>query len=106
MKNVMYTIGGLIGIGLLIFALQVTGMVSKSFFGKWDEQIRHDIQKESQAYRDGMMRNLGQMMVQYSNSDVGGKEAIKAAVRQQYSQVDTSEYPAYLKNFLSDVGVY
>ncbi len=100
--------GGLLAVALIIglnFALASMGMISKSFFGKWNEQIRYDITKESAAYRDGMQRNLSQMQTDYLAADGAGKTAIQAAIKHQYSQTDTSEYPAYLKSFLAQMGL-
>jgi len=89
-----------------MFALQSMGMVSKEFFGKWSESIRYDIQKESQAHRDGLQRNLMAMQTDYLAADAAGKSAIIAAVKHQYSQADTSEFPAHLKDFLRTAGIY
>lgn len=103
-------IGGIIGAIILViglnFGLASLGMISKSFFGKWAEEIRYDITKESAAYRDGMQRNLMQLQTDYLSADGAGKAAIKAAIKHQYSQTDVSEYPAHLKTFLASVGIY
>lgn len=101
-------LGGLAAVALFFavnFALASMGMISKSFFGKWNEEIRYDITKESAAYRDGMQRNLSQLQTQYNAADTAGKLGIKSAVRHQYSQTDTSEYPAYLQTFLAQMGL-
>tara|TARA_R110000851_G_scaffold59347_1_gene137341 strand:- start:953 stop:1273 length:321 start_codon:yes stop_codon:yes gene_type:complete len=90
---------------VLLFALNSMGMVSKGFFGKWNEEIRYDITKESAAYRDGMQRNLSQMQTDYNSADSSGKIGIRQAVRHQYSQTDTAEYPAYLQTFLTQMGL-
>lgn len=100
--------GGIAAVILFLaitFGLGSMGMISKSFFGKWGEEIRYDITKESAAYRDGMQRNLSQMQTDYNSADTAGKIGIKQAVRHQYSQTDTAEYPAYLKSFLAEMGI-
>lgn len=99
-------IGAFILILVVMFGLSSLGMVSKSFFGTWNEQIRYDIHKESQTYRDGMQRNLSQLLIDYRKADPAGQAAIKATVRHQYSQTDTSSYPAHLKDFLRETGAY
>jgi len=105
MKQVFLWIGGIILFFAILFILNVGGMYSKSFFGKWNEEIRYDIQKESQAHRDGLQRNLASMQTDYLNADSAGKAVIEAAVRHQYSQVDTSEFPPHLQQFLNQVGM-
>lgn len=104
------SVGWYIVLGLIIliptmFALNYAGMLGKSFFGTWNEQIRYEIQKESQAHRDGLQRNLSQLMIQYNAADSTGKTGIRATVMHQYSQADTSEYPAHLQTFLAQMGL-
>ena len=106
LKIVGIFVAGFIAIIALNFGLASLGMISKSFFGKWGEEIRYDITKESAAYRDGMQRNLMQLQTDYLSADGAGKTAIKAAIKHQYSQTDVSEYPDHLKTFLASVGIY
>lgn len=101
----LYWALGVIAFFATLFVLNVGGMYSKSFFGTWNEEIRYDIQKESQAHRDGLQRNLSQLMIQHGSADSAGKVGIRATVRHQYSQADTAEYPAHLKSFLSQMGM-
>lgn len=108
-KIIGYSIAGLAAFMLLIFVLQSAGMISYNFFGKWQEEIRHDIQTESTTYRLGLQRNLDQMYIQYNGADSAGKAGIIASVKHQYSQVSSdqiAEYPQYLKDFLRTAGVY
>lgn len=94
-------IASIVGLGLLSWG----GLHWSGFLAKQREGIRYDIIKESQAHRDGMQRNLMQMQTDYLSADTAGKAAISAAVRHQYSQADTSEYPAHLQTFLRDMGI-
>lgn len=106
MKAILAWIAGIVALFGIIFGLNVMGMFSKEFFGKWNEQIRYDIHKESQSYRDGMQRELGRIQMEWSKADLAGRIGIEAHVRDVYSQTDTSEYPNHLKSFLSQIGVY
>ena len=106
MKAILSVVGIFILMVVVVFGLRTLGMVSWSFFGKWGEEIRYDIHKESQTYRDGMQRNLSQLKLQWDAAEGAGRTGIEAAVKQQYSQTDTSEYPAYLQDFLRQVGIY
>ena len=96
MKAVFIWIAGIVAFLAVMFVMNVGGMYSKSFFGKWNEEIRYDIQKESQAHRDGLQRNLSQLMIQFNSADASGKVGIKMTTMHQYSQVDTTSYPAHL----------
>ena len=106
MKIALYIVGGLLAIFALSFVLNSMGMISNSFFGKWQEEIRHEIQMESTAHIQGMQRNLSALLNDYNAADNTGRIGIIAAVKHQYSQEDTGDYPAYLRDFLSTAGIY
>lgn len=94
---------------VVLGGLTYFSMFGKEFFAKWNEQIRYEVQQESQAHRDGLRRNLSQMQIQYAAADAAGKTAIAAAARQQYGQIDSrqiEEMPDNLQDFLRTVGVY
>ena len=93
-----------LGLGAL-FVLRSIDMISWSYFGKWAEDIRHDIQKESVAYRDGMKLRLGDLMVAYQSADAAGKVGIAQIVRHEFSQLDTSDFPPHLREFLGGFGL-
>ena len=111
MKQVLifggFTVAAIIGVIALNFGLASMGMISKSFFGKWNEEIRYEIHKESQTYRDGMQRTLADAMKQYQDASAAGKTVIKKTIEHQFSQTDTSQFPAYLQDFLrTEIGIY
>ena len=106
MKYVLYGILGFIAFIAVTFTLNSLGMISYSFFGAWQESIRADIQRESFAYTQGNMNNLQQMLNDYNTADASGQQAILSGVRAQYGSVDTSEFPAHLRDFLRTAGIY
>lgn len=104
MKYVTYAAMALGGLALVLL-LSYGTLHWSGFLGKAAEQIRYDIRKESASYRDGMQRQLMTLKLQYESADSAGKVGIRQAVRHQYSQTDTSEYPALLQSFLRDMGL-
>lgn len=106
MKPILASATALIVVICLGFGLNALGMISYSFFGKWQEQIRTDIQRESFAYTDGMQKNLQQMANDWAVADADGKAMILSGVRAQYASIDTTEYPAHLRDFLRTAGIY
>ncbi|MCG7628957.1 hypothetical protein MHM88_14190 [Epibacterium sp. MM17-32] len=107
MKTILAWIAGIAAVFAVMFGLNVMGMFGKSFFGKWNEQIRYDIHKESQTYRDGMQRTLDGLMNEFRKADTVGKIGIKETIRHQFSQTDVSRLPAYQRDFLStEIGIY
>jgi GH18 family chitinase len=105
MKLTLQIIAGTILFLAVMFGLKSLNMISYDFFGTWKEEIRYDIQKESQAYRDGMQRNLSDLKFQYDKADSYGRIGIRETVRHQYAQTNTSEYPPYLQSFLAQMGL-
>lgn len=92
---------------LVILGLSWGAMEWRGVMANRAEQIRYDIHKESQTHRDGLQRNLDDLKNQWERADAAGKAGIAATVKHQYSQTDTSEYPAYLQDFLRNVaGIY
>lgn len=106
MRYVLYGIAGLLGVFALSFVLNSMGMISYSFFGKWQEQIRGEIQRESFTYTQGNMNNLQQMLNDYASADETGREMILSGVRAQYGSIDTSDFPPHLRDFLRTAGIY
>jgi len=105
LKTIGLWVGGFVLVVVAAFVLRSVGLIGDSFFNPWAEEIRYDTQKESQAHRDGLQRNLASLMNQYNAADSAGKTGIQATVRHQYSQADTSEFPVYLQTFLAQMGL-
>ncbi len=99
---------------VLAFTVIVGGIGTFMLFGErfvnpFREETRYQTQQNSQAYRDGLRRNLGQMQIEWAGADTAGRAVIEAAARQQYGQLDRSQIddmPENLRTFLSQVGVY
>lgn len=72
--------------------------------GVASEQIRHDIIKESQAWRDGKARDLSRLCLEHSRADQAGKIGIANAIRDQFAAEDTSNVPAHLQSCLFETG--
>ena len=94
---------------IVVGSIAVLSAFGNRFIGKFNEETRYQIQQESQAYRDGLRRNLSQMHSQHASANASGKAAIMAAVKQQYGQLEKShveQLPQYLQDFLRTAGVY
>jgi len=59
---------------------------------------------QSQAYNDGMVRDLGQFQLDYAAThDEGSRDAIRAVVRDRYASYDDSKLPIRLQIFLNQM---
>lgn len=96
-----------VGAVLGLMAVSYLSLQWGGFLGQAAEQIRYDIHKESQAYRDGVQRNIGNMIQQWTSANPAERTAIEATMRHQVSQVNINELPQYQQDFLRNtIGVY
>jgi len=89
-----------VGLGLLTWG----GIYVNGFFNAAREAQRTNVLKESQAYTDGMRTQLNNLYLEYQKADNAGKMGIANATRDIFAAVDTTDYPAYLQTFLTQVG--
>lgn len=99
-KNTLIIVGSILG----LMALSVGGIYWAGFTGSIAEGQRNRIVKQSQAYTDGMEKELTRYWVEYNRSEAAGKSVIAAAVRNTFASVDTEGYPSHLQTFLHEVG--
>ena len=100
-KLVSWSLATIVGLGLLTWG----GIYVNGFFNAEREAQRTNVLQESFAYQRGMQDQLNQLYLQYQSADDAGRIGIRNVVQDQYGvNVDTSEYPAHLTQFLAQVG--
>lgn len=101
------------GIGF-IFQLLIWGSVLIAGFGAisytwywWSapriEQVRYDTFKNSQAYNDGMLRDLYDLKRDYDSADSEHKGAMKALIIHRFEIYDKARLPTDLQTFYYSV---
>jgi uncharacterized protein HemX len=58
---------------------------------------------ESQAYNDGMARDLSDLQMAYMRADDAGKSTIRATVQQRFAGYDARRLPPNLQMFLTEM---
>jgi len=99
-KVALYGTVAVVGVGLLTWG----GIYVNGFFNAEREAQRTKVLKESQSYTDGMRTQLNNLYLEYQKADNAGKMGIANATRDFFAAVDTTDYPAYLQTFLTQVG--
>ena len=99
-KVALYGTVAVVGVGLLTWG----GIYVNGFFNAEREAQRTKVLKESQSYTDGMRTQLNSLYLEYQKADNAGKMGIANATRDFFAAVDTTDYPAYLQTFLTQVG--
>jgi hypothetical protein len=104
--------GTIFGVGFLTFSffvlliLGVTGYLSYlaySFYAPRYEQVRYNTFKQSQAYNDGMIRDLQNLKMEYIKANDEQKAALKAIVIHRFSVYDIDRLPTDLQIFYNSV---
>ena len=85
----------IVTLGLAFLSLEV-----RRFFGPRHEQIRFQIHKESQSYRDGLVRRIRNLQIEHSKATDAHAEVIASTIRHEIADVDISIFPADLQRFL------
>lgn len=70
------------------------------FFAPKEEQVRHDVFKNSQAYNDGMANELQDLQIQYSKGTPEVKQIIASDVVHRAASYDTNRLPFNLQQFI------
>lgn len=70
-----------------------------AFFGPRNEQVRYNIFKESQAYNDGMIRDLQELKRDYLAANDEQKGALKALTLHRFEVYDIKRLPPDLQAF-------
>lgn len=99
LKLVGAAIAGICTIALLAFVANVLGLASFAFFAPKVEQVRFNTFKQSQAYNDGMLRDLENLRMEYIHSNPEQQGALKGIVLHRFSVYDISKLPPDLQTF-------
>lgn len=103
MQTVFVGLGILAAIIGLCFVLNLAGLASFSFFAPKAEQVRYNTFKESQAYNDGVIRELYAYRIQYDQANPGQKMAMRGAIMHEVSTYPKERLPAELQQFVTRV---
>jgi hypothetical protein len=96
----LYTVGSVVGLGLLTLG----GIYVNGFSNDECKTPQTEVFQESQAYTDGMKLLLDNLFLEYQKADTPGKIGISNVVRDVFTGVDTTSFPPYLQQFLVTVG--
>lgn len=87
----------LMGLGWIV---QGNDFFMYKFFAPKQEQVRHDVFKNSQAYTDGMVQELQQYMLEYHKAGPEHKAALRTVIVRQSTKVDEKYLPSDLVAFI------
>jgi hypothetical protein len=84
---------------VLIAGFSLISYAGYSFFAPRYEQVRYDTFKQSQAYNDGMIRDLQELKRDYLAANDEQKGALKALTLHRFEVYDIRRLPPDLQAF-------
>ncbi len=86
-----------------IVALTFFGFEMNSYFSPKYAALENRVFHETQAYNDGMVRDLENIKMQYDEADKAGKDALRATALHRFSIYPNERLPADLQNFFNNL---
>jgi len=87
----------------LIGGLGYISYMAYAFYAPKYEQVRYNTFKESQAYNDGMLRDLQNLRMEYIKSNDEQKAALRAIALQRFSVYEINRLPYDLQAFYNSL---
>lgn len=87
----------------LLFALQLFGLGSFSFFAPKVEAVRRATFEQSKSYNDGMKRDLENLQMEYLAADATHKAALRSIVIHRFSVYPEAEMSASQRSFYNEI---
>lgn len=103
-KGIVFSIiGGLLGILALTWVVQGNEFFLLTVFGAKMENARYNAQKESQPYRDGIVKDLYRLQADYVQADPSHKNALAGVILGTIGDGDEAKLPSDLQRFLDEL---
>jgi hypothetical protein len=99
MKEVVYLILFIVGVTALGWVMTANDFALQSVFAPKRAALENKVFHESQAYTDGMVRDLEKLKMEYLHEDEVGKASLRATVVHRFSIYPIEKMPADLQNF-------
>ena len=99
MKYVGFGALGLIALIVVVFILNLAGFAQYSFFAPKYTAVQNQVFHESQAYNDGMLRDLENIKREYQQASPQGKQALRATALHRFEIYPRERLTPDLLNF-------
>jgi hypothetical protein len=92
----------MVGFAIMV-ALTFFGYEMYAFFAPKYRAVDAQVFKESEQYNDGMIRDLENLQMEYTQANTDQKAALKGIILHRFSVYDETRLPANLRNFYDDI---
>jgi hypothetical protein len=97
------TLGVLVTMAGIIFALQGTNFYLYRVFAPRQEQARRETFEQSKAYNEGMRQELQNMAFQYAQTDDAHKAALASLILHRVADYDVDKLDPEMRQFVVDL---
>jgi hypothetical protein len=94
------TLGVILGLLALTWVIQGNEFFLFTIFGRKMENARYNAFKESQPYRDGLVKDLHNLQSQYVQADSAHQSALGGVILSTLGDSDESKLPSDLQQFI------
>lgn len=94
---------GFIAMVALFIGLRFLSLETNSFFMPKERALETKVYKESEAYNDGMLRDLQNLQMEYVKADAEQKAALKSVIIHRFSVYDINKLPPSLQLFYNQL---
>ena len=102
-KGMGLFLGGLVALTAPVFWMSGLEVVQKNIFGVASVNADRRIFETSQAYNQGMVRDLENLQMQYVQATPEQKTALKATILHRFAGYDQERLPVGLRKFYSEL---
>jgi hypothetical protein len=103
MKELFAWLVGVVMFILIITGLTYLGWYSYDYFAPKYRATDNKVFKESEQYNDGMLRDLENLQMQYTDADQAHKDALRAIILHRFSVYDENRLPYNLRSFYNQL---
>lgn len=100
MKPLLTIVGGVLGVGALIWGVAYHDLIFTSFFAPKYENVRRKTFEQSKSFRTGAVQELQNMQFEYIRSNAEHKVALKDIIIHRSAEVPEDAMPQDLYNFI------
>ena len=97
------SIGFIVVVVAIIAAFSFGSYALYAYFNPKYTAVQNQTFKESQAYNDGMIRDLEDLQAQYASANSIQKDALRAIILHRFSVYPENKLSPTLRNFYNDI---
>lgn len=87
----------------LVIGLRFFSLETNTFFAPRERALETKVYKESEAYNEGMIRDLENLQLEYIKGTADQKAALKSVIIHRFSVYDINKLPASLQLFYNSI---